>query len=147
MREFPGRTAHKTPPWVESGSTFHIRIRIEGVHAVELTKPSIAPSLLSSAHFYHEQGIWNCRLFLLMPDHLHALLVFPYDRSMDDIIGAWKGYQTKHLQISWQENFFDHRIRDQHELKEKEAYIRRNPVVKGLCAKEADWPWVISCTS
>jgi REP element-mobilizing transposase RayT len=132
---------------VENGATFHIRIRVEGPAAPCLTAASTGRPLLQAASWYHRQNIWNCRLFLLMPDHLHALLVFPRDRPMDQIIGAWKGYQTKHLGVSWQENFFDHRIRDQRELKEKEAYIRENPVRKGLCARAEDWPWVVACAA
>ena len=38
-------------------------------------------------------------------------------------------------------DFFDHRIRDDHQLELKANYIRPNPVVKNLCAAEADWPW------
>lgn len=79
-----------------------------------------------------------------MPDHLHALLAFPSDKKMSDIIGTWKGYQAKQHGIHWQGNYFDHRIRSKAELNEKALYIRLNPVVKELCSSENDWPWVIS---
>jgi putative transposase len=82
---------------------------------------------------------------LLMPDHLHALLAFPYDKSMASTIGAWKGYQAKEFGIQWQDNFFDHRMRDHRELQKSAGYIRLNPVRKGLCTSESAWPWVLSC--
>jgi REP element-mobilizing transposase RayT len=77
-----------------------------------------------------------------MPDHLHALLAFPPDKQMSKVIGAWKAFQSKRHGLRWQGNYFDHRIRNEAEAEEKAAYIRQNPVVKGLCVREEDWPWV-----
>jgi putative transposase len=145
MFRYPDRVAHRTPTWVESGATYHIRFSIDLKHPVSLTNPNPGETLLDSARFYHERERWACRLFLLMPDHLHALLTFPYDTDMGDIVGAWKGYHDKHHDIHWQENYFDHRIRSRAELEEKAMYIRMNPVRKNLCRNPEDWPWVISC--
>jgi putative transposase len=129
---------------VERGATFHIRIRADA--SSYLTNPRIGAALLESARFYHERRRWTCRLFLLMPDHLHALLIFPYNQDMGDIVASWKGYHDKHLAVRWQENYFDHRIRNRQQLEEKDAYIRMNPVRRGLCRFPEDWPWQLSCT-
>jgi len=77
-----------------------------------------------------------------MPDHIHALLTFPKDCSMKTTISSWKGYQTKKLKIAWQRDFFDHRIRNDENLKEKASYIRMNPVRAGLVERPEDWPYV-----
>lgn len=79
---------------------------------------------------------------MLMPDHVHALLAFPVESRMSRVIGEWKHYASRQWSICWQANYFDHRIRDGHSLAEKYRYILRNPVVKGLCQREEDWPWV-----
>jgi putative transposase len=142
---YPERLAHNTPSWVESGVTYHIRISIDRAKSPALVKPEIAQSVMGSARFYHEQHRWDCRLFLLMPDHLHALLIFPYDQDMRRTIGSWKGFQAKRLGIRWQNNYFDHRIRNQRELEEKAAYIRLNPVRKSLCRTADAWPWMTAC--
>ena len=147
MFRYPNRLAHRTPVWVENAATYHIRVSLDLDHAPILTEPEIGTALLDSARFYHEREMWNCRLLLLMPDHIHALLAFPYDKAMGTIIAAWKGYQAKRLGVCWQGNYFDHRIRDRNELDEKAAYIRLNPVRKNLCAQEDAWPWVLSCAS
>jgi putative transposase len=118
MIRYPRRLYHRTPAWVESESTFHIRISATQVEIINLTASNIGPQLLTSAELYHEQVRWHCRLFLLMPDHLHALLVFRSTQSMGNIIASWKGYQAKRCGITWQSNFFDHRIRDQRELED-----------------------------
>jgi REP element-mobilizing transposase RayT len=136
------RLHHHTPAWVDSEANFHIRIRLER-NSPPLTTPPVAHALLESARFYHQRLTWRCHLFLLMPDHLHALLAFPFDRDMRLIVGRWKAWQVRTLKIEWQENFFDHRIRNRAEFQLKADYIRQNPVVKGLCLQASDWPWVI----
>jgi REP element-mobilizing transposase RayT len=147
MKSYPGRTHHNTPSWVKTGAIFHIRIRCARENQVSLTEPDLASRLLESAQLYHISNRWFCQLFLLMPDHIHALLAFPPNSVMANIIGAWKGFHAKRHDVAWQANFFDHRLRNDAELAEKSTYIRRNPVVKNLCLNEEDWPWVIAPAS
>lgn len=63
------------------------------------------------------------------------------------VVGRWKAWQTRTHRISWQDNFFDHRMRNTRELQLKADYIRQNPVVKDLCKSATDWPWVIDSTT
>lgn len=121
---------------------FHIRIRCSIENTMPLTDSGVADSLLQSVRFYTTKGRWFSHLFLLMPDHLHALLSFPKHETMSRMISEWKRYQTRTQGIHWQANYFDHRIRNTAEYLEKAAYIRNNPVVKGLCDRPEDWPWV-----
>ena len=136
------RPNHETPGWVPTDATFHIRIRI-GPGSQHLTEPAVAKALLDSVRFYSEKRRWHFSIFLLMPDHLHALFAFPADKRMASVIGDWKRWHALHSGVQWQENFFDHRIRTDAEWDEKFRYVRNNPVVKGLCARAADWPWQI----
>jgi hypothetical protein len=41
----------------------------------------------------------------------------------------------------WQRRYYDRNLRDHEEFVEKLRYIRRNPVIRGLCAAPIDWPW------
>jgi REP element-mobilizing transposase RayT len=127
---------------VEDGSIFHIRIRCATENPAPLTDPVVAVPLLESASFYTAKQRWFLHVFLLMPDHLHALLSFPKHETMSRVISEWKRYQIRTQGIRWQENYFDHRIRNTAEYLEKAVYIRNNPVAKGLCDKPEDWPWV-----
>lgn len=102
---------------------------------------ALAPSLLDAVRRYQQLGHWWCDLFLLMPDHVHGLIRFPCEAVMAKVVGNWKRGVARFQGVCWQENFFDHRIRHAAERQEKWWYIRRNPVVKGLCAQEQDWPW------
>ena len=139
--EYPLRLHHKTPGWVDDGSLFHIRIRVADEQSVPVTDPAISSKLLASARDYHGSGRWWCELFLLMPDHLHAIIAFPREPGMPVVIRNWKRAAARLQSVRWQENFFDHRLRHLGEGREKWLYIRRNPVVKGLCPVEEDWPY------
>lgn len=143
-RAFPQRLHHETPGWVHAGACFHLRLRIAPENPVALTQPSLAPRLLAAAKNYHERYRWHCRVFLVMPDHLHALVAFPSDEAMGRVIGEWKRYLARSHHIVWQANFFEHRVRRDRDLNETADCIRRNPVVKGLCATASDWPWAWS---
>jgi REP element-mobilizing transposase RayT len=128
---------------VPEGETFHIRIRADAGQIPAFTKPSLARPLLDSVRHYHTRHRWFCRLFLLMPDHLHALLAFPRGSAMSQVIKEWKSYHARLHQVGWQDGYFDHRIRNRAELEEKEDYIRQNPVAKGLVRRPTDWPWFV----
>jgi len=138
---FGGRLYHEVPAWVREDAIFHLRVRCEP-ESPRLTEPAVAQALLASAKFYHARQRWWVHLFLLMPDHWHALLSFGPRHSMSKTLGDWKGYHAKKTGIVWQEGYFDHRLRNHlAELDAKDAYIRQNPLVKGWCAKAEDWPW------
>jgi putative transposase len=138
---FGGRLQHRVPWWVRDDSIFHIRVRCTR-GGKPLTQPETACALLESTKFYHQRRRWCVHLFLLMPDHWHALLSFPSDVAMSQVIGDWKRYQARTHGLNWEDGYFDHRLRDH--LAQYDAafsYIRRNPVAKGLCVQDDDWPW------
>jgi putative transposase len=146
-RGFPRRLHHSVPHWVEPGALFHIRIALDREKEQKaLTEPTLAPAVLDSANFYEAKMRWRITLFLLMPDHLHALLSFAHDKSMSEVIRDWKRFHTRRSGVSWQEGYFDHRLRADErgtQLSVKMNYIRQNPVAAGLCARADEWPWVI----
>ena len=144
--KFTRRLHHDVPSSVDqSGAVFHIRIR--ATSPVPLTDPDLAPQLLSSVVEYSRREIWWPVLFLLMPDHVHALLSFHPERRLSRVVGDWKKWNTQKHGVLWQENFFDHRLRREESIEEKAIYIRRNPVVKGLCSSPDQWPWVLDSHS
>jgi REP element-mobilizing transposase RayT len=109
---------------------------------IALTNPKLADALLRSVRFYDERGRWWAHLALIMPDHLHLLLAFPAEEQMSRVISDWKRWHGSKDRVMWQDNYFDHRIRNPHELELKDNYIRENPVAKGLCPTAENWPWV-----
>jgi REP element-mobilizing transposase RayT len=140
MPDYPLRLLHETPGWVKAGELFHIRVRTAQEQKLPLTAPTLSADLLAAARNYHERGYWWCDLFLLMPDHVHALLAFPREADMSVVLRNWKRGTAKFHGVNWQKNYFDHRIRHDKEANITWWYIRRNPFVKSLCATEDAWP-------
>jgi len=144
---FPSRLHHGVPHWVETGALFHIRIAVDREkQQTPLTDETLAQVLIDSARLYETKQRWYITLFLLMPNHMHALLSFPKDEAMSFVIGDWKHFQKRKHNIVWQEGYFDHRLRDDErgeQLSAKMNYIRQNPVAAGLCTRAEDWPWIV----
>jgi putative transposase len=146
-RGFPERLHHRVPHWVEPGALFHIRIRLDRENQQKmLIDPSLPHALLDSATLYETNMRWHITLFLLMPDHVHAVLSFPRDKSMSEVIGDWKRFHNRTYRVMWQEGYFDHRLRPDErgtQFSAKLNYIRQNPVAAGLCTRAEEWPWLI----
>ena len=140
---FGGKLHHEIPLWVEPDAVFHIRIRCVPDNPVALTVPKLALAILDSVQFYHMRQAWYPAIFLLMPDHLHAVLTFAREKPMSRVIADWKRYHATKNGIRWQEGYFDHRLRKEEQFELKYQYILNNPVAKNLCTKPEDWPWWI----
>ena len=132
---------HSPPTWDEHPEWF-ITICCEPSSENQLCKTEISRRLLQSAAVFHNHRIWYAELFLLMPDHLHALISIPFHHKLSEVIGRWKQWTTRHLGVAWQKNFFDHRLRSYPSANAKFKYIEQNPVRAGLVQKAEDWPYV-----
>ena len=140
---FGGRLHHEVPLWVDPDAVFHIRIRCAADNPIPLSAPALATVILESVRFYHTRRVWHPAVFLLMPDHLHALLAFSREKRMSRVIADWKRYHATKNGVRWQDGYFDHRLRNEEQLELKYQYILNNPIAKGLCASPEDWPWWI----
>jgi len=100
-------------------------------------------AILDAVRHRQESGTWYCRLFLLMPDHAHALLRFPNPaHPMRRTITEFKRWTGRSGGFTWQRDFFDHRLRREESAHEKADYILMNPVRAGLVAAPEHWPHV-----
>ena len=137
-----GRLPHEVPAWVSEGSFFFITINCATRESYQLCRAGTGDAVLAAAAHNHGKLAWHCRLLLLMPDHLHGIIAFPREPGMRKAVENWKHFLATHQKIDWQRDFFDHRLRDHHELEAKTSYILMNPVRRGLCERAEDWPWV-----
>lgn len=133
---------HTVPQWVPDGSWFFITIKCAPRGRNQLCRAGLGDNVLAALAHNHEKLLWHCRLALLMPDHLHGIFSFPTEPGMQMTIKNWKKFVALELGVKWQRDFFDHRLRNHHELQEKTSYILRNPVRKGFCERTEDWIWV-----
>ena len=84
---------------------------------------------------------------VVMPDHVH-LLVTP-DQPLGFVMGRVKGASSREVNLLlgrygslWQQENFDHELRQAESLLQKAEYIRQNPVRKGLVERAEDYPWL-----
>ena len=133
---------HTIPQWVAEGSWFFITIKCVPPGKNQFCQTGAGDAVLASVAHNHTQLVWHCRLCLLMPDHLHAIIAFPRDPGMKTILSNWKKFVAMKHGIKWQRDFFDYRLRNQNELDEKTSYILMNPVRKELCERMEDWIWI-----
>jgi putative transposase len=130
---------HTIPQWVSDGSWFFVTIKCVPQGKNQLCRADIGAGVLAALAHNHEKLVWHCRLALLMPDHLHAIIAFPPEPGLKTTVKNWKKFVAGELGVKWQRDFFDHRLRNDQELQEKTSYILMNPVRKGLCERAEDW--------
>ena len=139
---FSPHLPHRRPAWVAGESIYFLTLCAEPRGANTLCRSPVAEGLWSSAVHYAEIEKWWPVLFLLMPDHLHALMTFAEGENIAQRVGAWKRYTARTFGVTWQSDFFEHRLRHNESWREKSAYIERNPVRAGLATAPEAWPYV-----
>jgi len=81
----------------------------------------------------------------IMPNHVHVI-VRPFDGyDLEDILHSWKSFTAKEANkllgetgAFWQEEYYDHIIRDEKDFSKQINYLLSNPEKAGL----VDWQWV-----
>jgi len=100
-----------------------------------------------------------CTGFVIMPDHVHALLWFPQIEQLSRFMNAWKGLSSQRIKTHyrthfpsywqqidtddpvWQARYYGFNIWSRRKLEEKLDYIHLNPVRAGLVERAEDWTW------
>ena len=73
---------HNVPLWVDpQKEVYFITITCRHRGLTQLTRPEVAGPLLDTVKLRNDRFIWFAYVFLLMPDHVHALLSFPPSRN------------------------------------------------------------------
>jgi REP element-mobilizing transposase RayT len=136
---------HEIPTWIDpSAEVYFITVNSLPRRVNRLCTAATAPGLLQSAAYRHESNQWFIHLFLLMPDHIHALLSFPKQtKGIQHVIKSWKAWTAKHLHIEWQRDFFEHRLRAEESATDKFNYILANAVRAGHVDNAVAWPWLL----
>ncbi len=101
----------------------------------------------------------TCIGFVIMPDHVHALVWFPAPGCLSRFIHEWKRNSSRlirewytrqnlrnfdGLEIGirfWQSKYHSFEIWERSKLEEKLGYMHHNPVRAGLVERVTDWRW------
>jgi putative transposase len=73
--------------------------------------------------------------FVVMPNHVHALVLPTVEWRLGDVSGSWKKFSARQVNDAlneagpiWQEETYDHVVRDVEQLNAFRRYIESNPV-------------------
>ena len=134
---------HAIPSWLDpQKEVFFITINCKERFKNQLALPEVSERLFDTVRHRQENSSWWPYLFLLMPDHLHALLSFPPSgKPLRLVVSKWKERTAKELGIVWQRDFFEHRLRHDESRREKADYILQNPVRRKLVLRPEAWPF------
>src|ERR1700685_4267491 len=135
---------HEIPAWVDPRKEIYfITINCKERFKNQLALPDVSERLFETVRHRQENLLWWPHLFLLMPDHLHALLSFPPSgKPLQSVVSKWKEWTAKEFDLVWQRDFFEHRLRQDESRREKADYILQNPVRQKLVAHPEEWPFV-----
>ena len=101
--------------------------------------------LLDVMFDYRDQGKYSLHEFVIMPDHIHALLTPSPSISLERAVQFIKGgfsYRLRKVEKMevWQPSFTNHRIRDVEDCERHRDYIRLNPVRARLVLDAREYP-------
>ena len=112
-----------------------------------LKDPRVANLVLRVLSEAQRQGLFTLGAYVLMTNHVHVLLDAhaPIGKITRQIKGATARVANTLLNRTgnrfWQDESFDHWVRNSEERQKIRVYIERNPVSAGLVTRPEEWPW------
>ena len=114
-----------------------------GQGASYLRDPRIA-QIVRVALMHFDGQRYDLVAWCIMPNHVHVILRPLGDHALPDILHSWKSFTSKAIGKEaglsgqfWQEESYDHLIRDEEDFNNQVTYLLGNPEKAGL----KDWQW------
>lgn len=119
-----------------------------GHGACGLRRPEVA-DLVANALRYFDGQRYQLQAWVVMPNHVHAVLRPAASFTLSSILHSWKSFTAKeankHLGRTepefWQRESFDRWCRDDGELAHWSRYTEENPSAAWLCERPEEWKW------
>jgi len=113
-----------------------------------LKEPAVAALVAGSLRFFEGQR-YALHAWVVMPNHVHAVVHPTPPHTLSSILKSWKGYTALHANrllnrtgtTFWQNESYDHCCRDDEDRARCCAYTTLNPVTARLRTRPQDWPW------
>jgi REP element-mobilizing transposase RayT len=93
-----------------------------------------------------DEGAVESLAFVIMPDHLHWLIVLQNGWVLSEVMRRLKGRSARLLAQRtgwhpfWQRVYYDHAVRTEEDLQAIGRYIVANPLRRGLVERIGDYP-------
>jgi REP element-mobilizing transposase RayT len=102
--------------------------------------------IISAFAFAVQEQRIHLRAFVAMPDHWHALFALrepwtlpKFMHDMMSYVGAKTAALVKTHGTSWQDGYYDTRVKTAKQFSFVANYIKQNPVAKGLVESVEQW--------
>jgi REP-associated tyrosine transposase len=112
-----------------------------------LSEPAIAQEVLRSIETGAEMGHYRMHAWVIMPNHVH--LLFTACVNLSKLLGSLKGASARRANLLlgrtgqpfWQDESYDHLVRNGEEFRRIQRYIEYNPVRACLAASPEQYAW------
>jgi REP element-mobilizing transposase RayT len=129
---------------IENAACF-ITTRTAGQRPI-LTDRENAQIVVDGLNWLREQDrIWLLG-YVVMPDHVHVVMVMRGEHRLPMAMRTWKGVTSRHISRRtgirapiWQDGYYDHMVRNDEDLRECLAYLHYNPVRRGLARNPEEY--------
>ena len=109
-----------------------------GYGSCVLRDPELAAIVAAGLEHFHGERVWAGD-YVIMPNHVHALLTPIAPHALETILKSVKGYTARMVNRSaggggalWQRQSYDHIVRDAGQLSAFQRYIAENPAKAGV---------------
>ncbi len=137
--------SRKLPHLTMPGATYFVTWRVADGRGLDES----ARNEVLAAFAHRHLALMQVFAAVVMPDHVHAI-VRPFDnQDLLTIVGALKRFTASAINKKaktsgslWQDEHFDHILRDEAEFSEALLYIARNPVEACLVDRPTAYGWL-----
>jgi putative DNA methylase len=113
-----------------------------------LRDPRLADLVAGAIEFFEGQR-YELRAWVVMPNHAHVVVWPMPGFVLSDILHSWESFTSHEInkrlpaKVSpfWQDESYEHLIRDDEDLHRCCHYTLMNPVNAGLCSRAEEWKW------
>ncbi|MFO7697230.1 MAG: transposase [Anaerolineae bacterium] len=107
-----------------------------------------AARIVEDALLYLDGERYRLLAWVVMPNHVHALVEIIEGHSLSRIMQSWKVRTAREcnrvlgtIGRFWEPEYYDRYIRNERHLQNAILYIHSNPVVAGLVSEARLWPF------
>jgi REP element-mobilizing transposase RayT len=104
--------------------------------------------VIRALKFQHDGGRARSLAYVLMPDHLHWLVVLAEGSDLGGLMESVKGFTARRInelrgtssESVWQPGFHDRALRKEDDVRTAARYLVANPLRAGLVQEIGDYP-------
>lgn len=129
--------------------SIHFITTVTAIRGHWFSSDAICTTILELFEGYRQEFGLECYGYVLMPDHLHALLLQPTDGEIViRMMTEFKKWSSRRHLIPglvkkgmWMRSYDDVPVPGANAARVKAEYIHNNPVRRGLVVRAEDYPW------